>query len=106
MARSRLTLASAMPFRGDPATSHRQSIVRVALEGILARLVEVPNSPEKSAIAKRAFECDQELEAWRTQSPGEQKRRELVGKVMDLAVEVMQLPVGTPGKAAGGWWKK
>jgi hypothetical protein len=84
------------------ASSARLSIAEKALEEILSRLRDAEPDDEVSALSARAFDYDLEISAWRGEQPTEERRRELVGRILELAIEVMHLP----RPATSGRWRR
>jgi hypothetical protein len=68
--------------------SAQLSIVETALEEILAKLAELPPGDVASELAARAARLDRALDAWLLAAPTEERRREVVNEVLDLAVAV------------------
>ena len=75
-----------------PVHSSRLSIADKALEEILTRLRDALPGEATRALTEQAFVYDLEIAAWRGDPPTPERRREIVGKLMDLTIEVMRLP--------------
>jgi hypothetical protein len=70
--------------------SARLSIVETALEEIMTRLSELSPSDAAQGLSARAERLDRVLDAWLLEAPTEERRREVVKEVLDLAVDVTQ----------------
>jgi hypothetical protein len=77
--------------------SARLSIVETALEEIMTRLGDVPSSDRATELGARAERLDRVLDAWLLEEPSEDRRREIVSEVLDLAVEVTRFHLEETG---------
>ena len=79
-------------------TSTRLSIVRGALDEVVARLGDLPSSPAARSLRVRALAYRTALDRWVTLPPSAAQREALLKVVLDLTIEVMRLAQGDPPK--------
>jgi hypothetical protein len=79
-------------------TSTRLSIVRDALDEVVARLDDLPSSPATRGLRVRAFTYRSALDRWVVSPPSEAQREALLKVVLELNIQVMRVARGDPPK--------
>ena len=72
--------------------STRFAIVNQSLEDILERLSELPATPRVRELRMKALAYERAVRAWKLSPPTEEQRSAMVKLVLEMNVEVMELP--------------